>query len=95
MKVRSHAVCVEGGNVVIEKCDIEAKSGGGVYCSGGNITLGNKDKIGDISTLNQLIEVNTTGTYVGEKYYGAQYELASTWQNYKSNNLIYIPFLPC
>lgn len=84
LKVRSHAVCVEGGNVVIEKCDIEAKSGGGVYCSGGNITLGNKDKIGDISTLNQLILVNTTGTYVGEKYYGAQYETASTWQNYKS-----------
>ena len=84
LKVRSHAVCVEGGSVVIEKCDIEAKSGGGVYCSGGNITLGNSSNTGDISTLNQLIKVNTTGTFVGEKYYGAQYEEASTWQNYKS-----------
>lgn len=85
LKVRSHAVCVEGGNVVIEKCDIEAKSGGGVYCSGGNITLGNKDKTGSITTLNQLVQVNTTGTYAKDyNDVATESESANTWKNRRS-----------
>ena len=85
LKVRSHAVCVEGGNVVIEKCDIEAKSGGGVYCSGGNITLGNKDKTGSITTLNQLVQVNTTGTYAKDyNDVATESQPADTWKNRRS-----------
>ena len=84
LKVRSYAVCVEGGSVEIKKCDIEARSGGGVYCSGGNITMGVSGRTEPFNTLNSEIIVNTTGNLVGDIYYPQSDGKYGNWQSRKS-----------
>ncbi|MBQ7224863.1 MAG: hypothetical protein IJX06_04870 [Clostridia bacterium] len=58
--VRSYAVRVEGGSVEIEKANITANAGGGIYCSGGNMVMGNAD-----SNRSDII-VNTNGYLTGK-----------------------------
>ena len=84
LKVRSYAVCVDGGSVVIEKCNIEARSGGGVYCSGGNITMGVGGRTEPIGTLNNEIIVNTTGNLVGDIFYPQEDGKYDNWRSRKS-----------
>ena len=84
LKVRSYAVFVDGGGVNIDKCDITATSGGGVYCSGGKITLGDEDAVGTVDELNKLIKITTTGTLTSNDTYDAISTQRDNWENYKS-----------
>ena len=71
LKVRSYAVCVEGGSVTVKKCDIEAKSGGGIYCSGGDITMGEEIDLDSVEVpvgleIHKEYENNPKAYYVNQ-----------------------------
>lgn len=86
--VTSYAVRVLGGDVIIKKGNIEAKSGGGVYAGtsansetvkSGNVILG------DANTAKKDITVKTTGAVIVDDYYLALGQLSfGSWLSKKS-----------
>ena len=77
-KVTSYAVRVVGGDVTMYKGNIKALSGGGICCTGGNLTMGREtQQAGD------TITVHADGEDRDTKYYAIGKKLGS-WHNYKS-----------
>lgn len=79
LKVTSYAVRVVGGNATMYKGSIRALAGGGICCTGGNLTMGRQDKQADDG-----ITVHTEGNTYGDKYFSLGYSIGGSWHNYKS-----------
>lgn len=83
LTIASYAVRVVGGNVSLVpvstdcKIDITAKVGGGVYCSSGNIVLGNEEFI---RGENACVTVTTTGTQTSGTIHGVASSGGQGWQ---------------
>lgn len=87
--VTSYAIRVLGGNVELLPSDahnatinIEALAGGGVYCNGGNLTLGVENSTRN-SDLN-IIKVTTSGQEVSGTYHGTASNVGQSWSVPKS-----------
>ena len=87
--VTSYAIRVLGGNVELLPSDahnatinIEALAGGGVYCNGGNLTLGVENSTRN-SDLN-IIKVTTSGQGVYGTYHGTASSGGQNWTVPKS-----------
>jgi len=80
LTVTSYAVRVVGGNVTMYKGNITALAGGGICCTGGNLTMGRQDKQADDD-----ITVHTDGEERTTLYnaLGRDKPLGS-WKSYKS-----------
>lgn len=76
--IRSYAVRVVGGSVLVYKGEITALAGGGIYCSSGDITMGNED------TQNTDITVKANGRLTNDQEYHAIISNQGSWQNEKS-----------
>ncbi len=80
LEMTSFAVRVEGGHVTMSKGEITATQGGGVYCSGGDITMGNEaSAISDIT-------VKATGERMGAEFDAIGTNISSGWKSLKSVN---------
>lgn len=78
LEITSYAVRVIGGDVTIIRGNITANIGGGVYCSGGDIILG------DIRSTEDDIIVQTIGEKYGSSYDAIGSFVSDGWQTYKS-----------
>ena len=78
--ITSYAVRVVGdnGRVNITKGNIQANAGGGIYSSGGQITMGNS------TTTNDDIIVQANGRVTNDTEYHAIIASQGSWQNEKS-----------
>lgn len=84
LEIASYAVRVVGGDVSLVplstdcKINVTANVGGGVYCSSGNIVLGNESFRGN--SVNESIAVMTTGTKTDGKVHGIEVDAGQGWQ---------------
>lgn len=79
--VTSYAIRVEGGSVSMLEGTVTANAGGGICCSGGNITMGAENGANNIT-------ISTKGVKKSAELYnalGGSLSLGS-WQSYKSIN---------
>ncbi len=80
LEMTSFAVRVSNGHVTMQKGSITATQGGGIYCSGGDITMGNE------LTQQEDITVTTTGETMGGSLDAIGTYISNGWQTYKSVN---------
>ena len=78
--VNSYAIRVTGGSVTISKANITAHAGGGIYCSGGDITMGNA------STVKSDITLRTNGCDLGDDYDSIGTGISTGWKSKENIN---------
>lgn len=84
LTITSYAIRVVGGSVSLtpyntsKQVSITANVGGGVYCSSGNITLGNENFSGD--NVNSYVTVETKGKQTSGMVHGVGSDKGQGWQ---------------
>ena len=73
--VNSYAIRVTGGSVTVLKANISALAGGGIYCSGGDMTMGNED------TVMSDITLTASGNDKGDTYDSIGTLISTGWQS--------------
>lgn len=84
LKVTSYAVRVVGGSVNLQKADITALSGGGIYCSKESDAQESKIIMGSENSELGDISVKTMGVLMGDTYNSVVDYASEGWQSKKS-----------